>query len=141
MSAHSRAKGSRFERAIAHDLHALTGIAFARNLEQVRTAAHGDLVPDDPAWPFSLELKARADAKSCLTAWKAQAANAAALCGKLPAVIFKADRQPVRVALPFSVIAAAFGASVASDDWAEITLPGLATIAAEIMAAKAQAAT
>lgn len=141
MSAMSRTKGAAFERAIARDLEALTGVRFVRNLEQVRTAAHGDLIADDPAWPFSLELKARASILSCLNAWKDQATKAAALCGKHPAVIFKANRQPVRVAVPFSTVAAAFGVQITSVGWVEMALDELAVLAAEIMAAKAMVAT
>lgn len=140
MTAMSRNKGSRFERAIAHDLHALTGVTFVRNLEQVRTAAHGDLVADTPDWPFSCELKARAAIVSCLTAWKEQAVKAAALCGKYPAVIFKANRQPVRVAVPFSVVAAGLGAEIVSDGWVEMGVEDFAALASEIMAAKARVA-
>lgn len=140
MSAMSRSKGSRFERAIAHDLEALTGVRFTRNLEQVRTAAHGDLIADDPDWPFSCELKSRASTVSCLTAWKEQAARAAALCGKHPCVIFKANRQPVRVAIPFATVASAFGVHIEHTGWVEMGLDELALLAGEIMAAKAQVA-
>lgn len=52
----SRAKGASFEREIAAQLEALTGIRFKRNLEQVRAVDHCDLLADDADWPFSLEL-------------------------------------------------------------------------------------
>lgn len=128
----SRNKGASFERHIARELEALTGIRFERNLEQVRTAAHGDLIASDPAWPFSCELKRYASGISCLTAWKDQATRAAKLCGKAPAVIFKFDRQPIRAAVPLTVICAG-----APDEWAEISIEGLAYLAREIMAEKA----
>ena len=134
--AHSRNKGATFERDIAAELFALTGVSFKRNLEQSREADHGDLVPSDPDFPFSLELKRYHAGISCLAAWKAQSSRSAEACGKLPAVVFKFDRQPIRVAVPFSAICAPFTAhSGAEDEWAEITLQGLAYIAAEIMAA------
>jgi Holliday junction resolvase len=126
----SRTKGASFERAIAAELEALTGVRFLRNLEQVRTAAHGDLIADDDGWPFSIECKRIANGASCLTAWKEQAANAARLANKLPAVVFKFDRLPVRVAVPLSAICG----DGAPAEWAEISLDGLAYIAREIMA-------
>lgn len=135
--AHSRNKGATFERDIAAELFALTGVSFKRNLEQSREADHGDLVPSDPDFPFSLELKRYHAGISCLAAWKAQSSRSAEACGKLPAVVFKFDRQPIRVAVPFKALAQACGATFGNaDEWAEITLPGLAYLAAEMMAAE-----
>jgi Holliday junction resolvase len=130
MSVKSRNKGSGFEREVAAILRDLTGVNFKRNLEQVRAADHGDLVPDDPAFPFIIECKRYAAGVSCLAAWKDQARRAAAATGKIPAVVFRFDRQPVRVAVPLSAICAPGSAN----EWAEISLPGLAYVAAEIMA-------
>ena len=138
MSAHSRNKGSRVEREIAQDLESLTGIRFSRNLEQVRSADQGDLIPDDPAWPFAIEIKARKEASPCLTAWKEQSTKAAAACSKLPCVVMKFDRTKPRVAVPFAAIARAFGGESTVHDWAEITLDGLAFLAREMMAAQAE---
>ena len=135
MSAKSRNKGASFEREIAKQLEAMLGIKFDRNLEQVRTAAHGDLVANDPDWPFSCELKRYASGISCLTPWKEQSSKAAAMCGKIPAVIFKFDRQPIRVAVPIACLTD--GKCSDPSEWAEITLDGFAYIAREIMAAKA----
>ena len=129
MSARSRNKGAAFERAIAAELRDLTGVRFERNLEQCRADVLGDLVPDDPAFPFSLECKRHAAGVSCLTAWKVQATAAAG--EKIPAVVFKFDRQPIRVAVPLNAIHPA----LPGDEWAEVTLPGLAYLARELMAA------
>lgn len=128
MTARSRNKGAAFERAVAAELRDLTGVRFERNLEQCRADVLGDLVPDDAAWPFAIECKVRATGKSCLTAWKAQATAAAG--AKIPAVIFKFDRQPVRAAVPLRAI----HPSLPGDEWAEVTLPGLAYLARELMA-------
>ena len=133
MSAKSRNKGSSFERQIAQELFLLTGISFKRNLEQTREAAHGDLVADNPAWPFSCELKRRAAGISCLTAWKEQATRAAALTGKTACVIFKFDRQPIRVAVPLAALVAGADA----EEWAEVTLEAFAFVAREMMAGAA----
>jgi hypothetical protein len=52
-----RNKGADFERSTAKELFRELGIGFKRDLEQTRTAGHADLIPDDPAFPFALELK------------------------------------------------------------------------------------
>jgi hypothetical protein len=133
----SRAKGAAFEREVAAQLEALTGIRFQRNLEQVRAVDHCDLLPDDPAWPFSLELKRYADGTTCRPAWRDQAERAAAKNGKIPAVVFRFDRQDVRVSVPLAAVGKALGAKWREDGWAEIDLAGLAYMAAEIMAGEA----
>lgn len=133
--ANSRNKGSTFERQIAAQLFGLTGVSFKRDLEQYRAADHGDLIPDDPAWPFVLECKRYASGTSCKPAWRDQATKAAASVQRFPAVIYKFDRRDVWVSVPVAAIAAAFDRKEdACTEWAEITLEGLAYIAAEIMA-------
>jgi Holliday junction resolvase len=130
----SRAKGADYEREVAKALLDLTGIRFVRNLEQVRTEAQGDLVTDVAAWPFTIECKRKA-VESRLPTWRQQASLAAAKAGKFPVVVYRFDRQPTRVNVPFEAIGAAFGGAPGdSDRWAEITLPDLAYLAAEIMA-------
>ena len=133
MSAKSRNKGARVEREVAQKLDLLLGIRFVRNLEQTRSGG-GDLVADDPAFPFSIEIKARAQGISCLAAWKEQASRAAVMCGKIPAVVFKFDRQPIRVAVPLACLCN--GRCDDPAEWAEITLDGFAYAAREIMAAR-----
>ena len=135
----SRAKGAQFERTIAQRLEGLTGVKFQRNLEQVRTVDHCDLLADDPAWPFSLELKRYAVGTGCKPEWRAQAERAAAKNGKAPVVIYQFDRRDVHVSLPIWVIGRALGADWAETEWADITLEALAYLAGEIMAAGAEA--
>lgn len=135
--ANSRAKGASFERAIAQELELLTGVSFKRDIEQYRAGEHGDLIASDPAWPFTVECKRYAQGAGCLDAWKDQASRAANASGKLPAVVFKFDRIPVRVAVPFTAIAEAYGGNDTSGEWANITLQGFAHLAAEIMAVRA----
>jgi Holliday junction resolvase len=134
--ANSRNKGAGFERDIASELFLLTGIKFSRDLEQVRDAGRGDLVADDPQWPFTIECKRRASGSLPSWDWIEQASTAAECAGKIPAVVFRFDRQRTRVMVPFLAFQAAYG--IPSDDlgqWAEVTLPGLAELACEIMAA------
>ena len=133
----SRNKGASFERTIAKELHLLTGINFKRDLEQYRAADHGDLIPDDHNWPFVIECKAYASGKTCREPWKVQATKAAVSAGKMPCVVYKFDRVPVRAAVPWFVMSKAFGVSVGPDDWFECSLEGLAFLAREIMAERA----
>lgn len=127
----SRNKGASFERQVALELNLMTGVRFQRDLEQTRAADHGDLTADDPAWPFLIECKRYASGHGCKLEWQAQAGKAAAAQGKLPAVVFKFDRLPIRVSVPFIV----FGHDRAA--WAEINLDDLAYLAREIMADRA----
>ncbi len=134
--ANSRVKGATFERAVAQELELLTGVRFKRDIEQYRAADHGDLIPDNAAWPFIVECKRYANGAGCLDAWKDQATRAAIAAGKLPCVVFKFDRTPIRVAVPFAAIAMAYGGRDSSGEWANISLQGFAHLAAEIMAVK-----
>lgn len=128
----SRNKGSAFERAIAQELFLQTGITFKRDLEQYRAGEHGDLIASDPNWPFLLELKRYASGNGCKPAWQEQASKAALAAGKWPVVIYKYDRQDVRVSLPLSV---AVSASTGPDDmWCDVSLPGFVWLAREYMA-------
>jgi hypothetical protein len=131
MTINSRAKGATFERTIARELELLTGIRFSRNLEQSRAVDHCDLIPDDMAWPFSLELKAYAAGAGCRPEWMRQSERAATKTGKLPCVIYRYNRRPVRVAVPLKAL------GYDCDEWADISLDGLAYVARELMAEKA----
>jgi Holliday junction resolvase len=130
----SRAKGSRGEREVAKALFLETGIKFSRNLKQYQQSDLGDLVADDEAWPFLLEVKLRANGTDCREGWIAQATKAARAAGKIPVVVYKFDRHPVKCRVPIEAIAEAHGAVAATDKWADVSLPGLAYIAREIMA-------
>jgi len=99
MSINSRNKGSSFERAVASELHLLLGINFKRDLDQYRQRDRGDLIADDEAFPFVIECKRYASGNGCKPAWWAQASKAALEAQKFPAVVFRYDRQPIRVAV------------------------------------------
>ena len=93
-----RNKGADFERSTAKELFLELGISFKRDLEQTREAGHADLIPDDPAFPFVLELKRYAHGPiSGTDKWWQQVTTAANKTGKRPALIYKYDRQPIRV--------------------------------------------
>jgi Holliday junction resolvase len=94
----SRTKGAQFEREIANMLFFELGISFKRDLRQYQEADHGDLIPDNPAFPFELELKRYAHGPiSGTDKWWQQVTTAANKTGKRPALIYKYDRQPIRV--------------------------------------------
>lgn len=125
------------ERQVAVQLEALTGVRFTRNLEQVRAVDQADLIPSDPNWPFSIEIKARADGTGCKPAWREQAKRAAEKNGRIPCVIYRFDRQDTRVSVPLQAIGQALGQAWGEPGWAEIDLPALAYLAREIMAINA----
>jgi len=96
----SRSKGANFEREVSQLLYQELGIKFARDLRQYQQAEYGDLITDDPAWPYLLELKRYNSGPigGSITWWQ-QACAAANRASKQPAVIYKYDRQPIRCVL------------------------------------------
>lgn len=97
-----RNKGASFERQIAKELHLLLGLNFKRDIEQYRAGDHGDLICDDPSWPYVIECKRYASGASPAAAWWEQAKRAADAAGKVPVLIYKFDRRDIRVVLPLS---------------------------------------
>jgi len=139
MTAKSRDKGAAFELEIAKALHALTGITFRRNLTQWQQRDRCDLLPDDPAWPFSIECKRAAELNGMLGTWQAQAATAAKREDLFPVVVFRLDKARTRVSVPMEAIGAAFGGAPGDCDlWVETDLDGLAYLARELMAESSQ---
>lgn len=134
----SRAKGAAFERAVAKELFRQTGVNFRRDLDQYRERDRGDLLPDDDAWPFTIECKVSGRAKSFQTEWQTQVFRACDNTGLYPCVVWKLDFQdPIaRVWLP--AIAEAVGGQAVCGQHADITLQGLAWVAGEIMARRAK---
>lgn len=103
----SRTKGAAFEREVAKALFLELGISFKRDLRQFQEAGHGDLIPDDPAFPFELELKRYATGPiSGTDNWWRQVTTAANKTGKRPALIYRYDRQPIRVVVEMQGIKA-----------------------------------
>jgi hypothetical protein len=96
----SRNKGASFERIVARALFDELGIEFKRDLRQYQQAEYGDLVTDDPAWPYLLELKRYATGPiGGQEAWWKQAETAAIRANLRPVLIYKYDRQPIRCVL------------------------------------------
>ena len=131
MGAMSRNKGSAYEREVATALFDELGIAFERDLDQVRKAAHGDLIPaDGSAFPFTIECKRRAADLGEIVAWRNQAAAAARSAGNHPAVFYRFDRRQTRVSVPLSALCDEWP----DDLWADLTLAGFCLIAREKLA-------
>ncbi len=132
--ANSRTKGATFERAVALELELNLGVRFKRNLEQSRAQEHYDLITDDPRWPYACECKRYAAGNGCHSAWKLQALKAAAKAGKIPVVVYKYDRQDLRVAMPIKAIIGAYRDEGDAGLWAETSMEGFCLIAREQMA-------
>ena len=133
MGANSRNKGASFERTIGTFLDLELGISFKRNLEQSREAHHADLIADDPQFPFVIECKRYAGG-SFQPAWWAQVSKAAEVSGKIPCVIYKFDRQPIRVAVDWGAIGAMTGVDLNDDGLIYMDLPSFCFMSREIMA-------
>lgn len=128
-----RNKGAQFEREVAKLIEAELGVKFKRDLEQYRAGDHGDLVPDDEAFPFVIECKRYAKGNGCQTQWWKQATRAANSVGKLPCVIYKYDREDIRCVVPFTALYEAFGSACKCDHQAEMTLEAFCWIVREMM--------
>ena len=103
----SRNKGLRFELQVAHLIDDELGIKLYRDLEQTRTADHGDLISSDPGWPFVIECKRYAKGylpKDGKDSWWQQVCTASKLVRKIPILVYKFDRLPIRVRVPISFV-------------------------------------
>jgi len=137
----SRNKGSAYERSICQlfNLELGSQFNFKRDLEQYRAADHGDIISDDPTWPFVVELKRYASGPpGGQIAWWTQAVNAATAAKKLPVLIYKYDRADPIAVIQKRTIARALGEQSALNAhsivryWCEV--PEFLTIAREVMA-------
>ena len=100
----SRNKGLRFELSIASLIDMDLGIKLHRNLEQSRTADHGDLISSDPSWPFCIECKRYASGYQPKDEWWQQVCTASEAVRKIPILVYKFDRLPIRVRVPIGFV-------------------------------------
>ena len=100
----SRNKGLRFELSICSLIDMDLGIKLHRNLEQSRTADHGDLISSDPSWPFCIECKRYAKGYLPKDEWCEQVCTASDLVRKVPILVYKFDRLPIRVRVPIDFV-------------------------------------
>lgn len=106
MGANSRQKGATFERDVARMLFDELGMKFARDLRQYQKADFGDLQCEDPSFPFVVECKRYASNSTnrMKPEWWVQVERAATAAQKMPCLIYKYDRQPIRVVLPLGAL-------------------------------------
>jgi hypothetical protein len=116
----NRDRGARYENECRDEIYDELGIQLRRELRQYQEADFGDLVSDDPTWPFIIECKRRRTG-SYSPAWMVQAVNAANKSAKLPAVFYRFDRQQSWVAVPTYVVAVCFGWS--AEEWDDLQEP------------------
>ena len=134
----SRNKGSNAEREVAKLLFAELGMTFKRDLDQYRANDLGDLICDDPAFPFTIEVKRYAKGWICKPAWEAQVFKAAQAARKHPCIIYRYDGQQWRARVYMDAIAQAVGASAVCTVHADTDVLGFAWICREIMARNAE---
>ena len=121
--ADSRNKGATFERDICKRLNAFfeeSGLEtrVKRNLDQYQTSKLCDIeIPG-----YAIECKAYKSGNWFLSAWWKQACEAAN--GRIPALIWKYNNQPIRVALPLQAVRPDVEGDVtivvSFDDWLDI---------------------
>ena len=136
----SRNKGSTYEREICNLFNLEFGAVynFRRDLEQYRAADHGDVICDDPNWPFVVELKRYSKGpQGGQTAWWNQAKTAAVAVNKIPILIYKYDRQDAICMMELRTIAAAFGVISPSITKYYTSVQGFISLAREVMAHEA----
>ena len=115
MSKMSRNKGAAFERDVCKMIAEELGIEVGRNLDQTREGGCDIELAD----LFAIECKRYASAAGgwFQPAWWQQAEKSAALCNLVPVLIWKYDRQPIRMALPIYTINADYAMDSSQYDW------------------------
>ena len=137
---YAKQRGSSFELDISHQLYDELGIHFRRNLEQVRTAGLGDLLPDSNDFPFSLELKRRQKGVGIPSgAWQQAVTASDVERGVYPAVIYRYDHRKPRCVVGFGAIVESETGQRSNNhhDKADISFPRFCKVVREIMAWRA----
>lgn len=125
MPINSRTKGASGEREVARILADELGIQMVRNLAQARNGG-SDLI-GLPGW--SVEVKrAKAVTAGMVGEWWTQAEAQAIREGKRPALAYRADRQPWRVALRLGDLIPALPHWQGPDWLAHVSIPAFAAI-------------
>lgn len=97
MPINSRNKGASFERSVSSMIYDELGIKTKRNLDQYQSKGNYDLVGLDG---YALELKRYAKITDAMKRNFWQQAVAQAKNDEVPVLIYKADRQEIRVVIP-----------------------------------------
>ena len=103
-----RQKGAAAEREIskllADELGEEFGLSFKRDLEQYREGEHGDLVCNDPSFPFVIEVKRYKTGCAAQPAWWDQVCAAAKSAGLLPMLVYKYNHQQWKWRMPAEAV-------------------------------------
>ena len=100
----SRTKGRSGEYEIRDILFDQLGLTFKRDIEQFRQADRGDLLCVDMDFPAVIEVKRYAKGgETPRGAWWDQVCKAADGKG-IPLLIYRFDRQPIRMVFPLHVV-------------------------------------
>lgn len=137
MGAASRRKGAQGEREVADLLFQELGMTFRRDLDQVREQGLGDLLCDDEAFPFTIEVKRYAKGWTCKPEWEVQAFTAARKAGKHPCVAYRYDGQKWRFRVWIDAVGEAIGAQPVAGFSGDFDALGFAWMAREMMARRA----
>tara|TARA_R110001606_G_scaffold187686_1_gene335268 strand:- start:203 stop:622 length:420 start_codon:yes stop_codon:yes gene_type:complete len=100
MSKKSRTKGATFENAVCRAIKDELGLDVRRNLSQYQESDLGDIELE----PFLIECKRYASGNWFQKPWWEQTKTAAAKQNMIPVLIWKYDRQPIRVTVPMYMI-------------------------------------
>lgn len=130
----SRTKGASGEREVAQELHRQLGMNFKRNLDQYREDDLGDLICDNPAFPFIIEVKRYGKGWTCKAAWEAQAFKAAKKAKKHPCVIYRYNNQDWRARVWMDALAESVGGNAVCGVRGDFSLQDFAWVCREIMA-------
>jgi len=116
MSKKSRNKGAAFEREVCKLIEDELGYGVRRNLDQYQVKEQCDIELADL---FAIECKRYAAAVGgwFQPDWWKQAEKSAALRNLVPVLIWKYDRQPIRIALPIYAINADYAMDSSQYDW------------------------
>ena len=120
MSKLSRTKGQNFERKIIKMLKDELGDVLPdaenmrRNLSQYQSADGCDVVVGDL---FALEMKHYKTGNWYAQSWFEQSKHSAALLNMIPVLVWKYDRQPIRVTMPMYAVNREYISHKKSGSW------------------------
>jgi len=138
----SRTKGKTYENDVRKRLDLALGMKFKRVLDQWAEAGFADVICEDDAFPFVIECKRyRTTSAFANPKWWEQVCVSATKAGKLPALVYKADRLEERWRVPVACLVGLSGFQPALDiaeqyDWryaCEMTFDEFCMIAREMM--------
>lgn len=79
-------------------------LEFKRDIEQYRQGDLGDVICNDSAFPFTVEVKRYRQGVHAQPQWWDQVCTAAQACNKLPLLVYRYDRMPWRWRFPVAAI-------------------------------------